>query len=185
MHNALKAKTLVNAEGKRRRVLEGDELPISVVGERVLIKPNPPDDETEGGIYKPEVAKMKPFSGRLYDAGLGALDKLHDNGILIGDEVWWGKFAGVIEEWDHVVTPGKTAGCPHTSWRRTATPSHGVDAYSCVECEAVRWIEPMIVANVDDLIGSVELTERRRAGEVAYDLAKTASGNTQHVITRI
>jgi len=164
-------------------ICERDVFPVAPVGERVLLLPDPPAEETEGGLHIPDVAKHKPYAGTLVDAGLQAMDKLYDNGIELGDHVWWGKFAGVIEEWDHIVEDGDVA-CSGHSWDRKAAPRILTSAFECSTCHATRLIEPLIVANVDDLLGSVELAQRRRRGRVKYERGACEDGATQHYIER-
>jgi chaperonin GroES len=166
-----------------KRVLNKNELPVAPLGERILLLPDPPDELTDGGLHIPEIAQSRPFAGRVVAAGLKALDKLYDNETRIGDRCWWGKFAGVIEEWDHIVEDGKEA-CDAHSWERAPSPGDRIAAYSCRACSAVRWAEPLIVANVDDLLCNIDLADRLRSGAVDYVRAKLGDGFTQHVVDR-
>lgn len=178
----ISATTRLDPDHKVRKTLGVGELPVAPSGERVLLLPNPATDVSDGGIILPETAKMRGYSGRVVAAGLDALDKLYDHGIEIGDEVWWGKYAGVIEEWDHLVQPG-TGPCAEHSWSRAAAPPDGA-AFKCSLCEAVRWVEPLIVANCDDLLGSVQLAERLRTGAVYLLRGKAEDGRTVHAYVR-
>lgn len=163
-------------------VLGPDELPAAPIGDRVLLLPDPPKEETEYRIHIPDIAKHRPNTGIVLTAGLAARDKMHDNGIEIGDSVVWGQFAGVIYEWDHIKTPG-TKKCAEHHWERMASPRDRVTAAKC-ECGAVRWTECLILANVDDIQASVDLEKRKRAGSVKVTLGKDSEGKTTHFIER-
>ena len=150
------------------RVLGRNELPGAPAGERVLLLQDPPKSASEYGIHIPDVAQRRPSTGVLLDAGLQALDKLHDAGIEIGDHVIWGQFAGVIYEWDHIHSNGSQP-CEHEgSWTRLPSPRDRASAFKCEKCEAVRWVEALIIANVDDIQVSEDLAARRRAGKMRY-----------------
>lgn len=165
------------------RVLEKDELPGSAIGDRVLLLPDPPMEESEYGLIIPDIAQHRPCTGVLLDAGLSALDKLYDQGVAIGDSVIWGKFAGVIWEWDHIHEDGRHVRCEH-QWARVASPRDRVAAHRCERCAAIRWVECVILANVDDIQASVGLGERRRTGTMRVTRAQTPDGVTQHIIER-
>jgi len=164
-------------------VLAKDELPGAAIGERVLLLPDPPLAESDYGLIIPEIAQFRPSTGILLAAGLKALDRLHDNGIQIGDAVIWGRFAGVIWEWDHLHEDG-VAPCPEHSWSRMPSPRDRVAAHKCELCGAVRWVECVILANVDDIQASVGLGQRLRSGVMRVTKAQTAEGITQHIIER-
>ena len=69
--------------------------------DRVLVEPCEADDKTTGGIILPDSAKEKPQRGVVVAAGPG---KLLDSGnrgemsVGIGDEVFYGKYAGTEVE---------------------------------------------------------------------------------------
>ncbi len=71
--------------------------------DRVLIKPDDPEEKTRSGIYLPEGAKEKPMSGKVIAAGPG---KLNDDGsrapvsVKKGDTVVYGKYSGTEVEVD-------------------------------------------------------------------------------------
>lgn len=163
-------------------VLGPDELPAAPIGDRVLLLPDPPQEETEYKIHIPDIAKHRPCTGTVLSAGLGARDKLHDNGIELGDSVIWGQFAGVIYEWDHIKDKG-TGKCATHSWSRAPAPRDRVSAAKC-ECGAVRWTECLILANVDDIQASVGLEKRFRSGSVKVTRGRDAEGRTNHIIER-
>lgn len=53
---------------------------------------------TEGGLHIPDNATAKDNRGLLIAAGLKAMDILHDAGIELGSDVYWGSYAGVYNE---------------------------------------------------------------------------------------
>ncbi|MEX0886212.1 MAG: co-chaperone GroES [Phycisphaeraceae bacterium] len=65
--------------------------------DRVLIKPEEPEEKTAGGIYLPESAQEKPLIGNVLAVGPG---KLNDDGtrtepsVKKGDKVLYGKYSG-------------------------------------------------------------------------------------------
>ena len=71
--------------------------------DRILVKPNDPEEKTKHGIYLPEGAKEKPMSGKVVAAGPG---KLSDDGsraslsVKKGDAVVYGKYSGTEIELD-------------------------------------------------------------------------------------
>lgn len=164
-------------------VLGPNELPAAPIGDRVLLLPDPPKEETDYKIRLPESARFRPNTGLLLAAGLSAKDKLHDNGIETGDSVVWGQFAGVIYEWDHIKTPGKKE-CAEHQWERVPSPRDRVTAGQCEKCGAVRWTECLILANVDDIQASVGLEKRFRSGSTKVARGKDSEGRTNHFIER-
>ncbi len=165
-------------------ILNKGQLPAAPRGHRVLAKPNPPATETDSGLHIPEIALHRPNIGTIIHAGLNARDAFYDHGDQVGDEIWWGKFAGVIEEWDRIVENGKGwANCDH-KWDRQASPGDRMSAWACAHCHSKRLAEPLIVLNHDDILCNVTLQRRIEAGEVAQTRGKTPGGTTQHFIDR-
>jgi len=164
------------------------DLPWAVTGERCAILEKPAKDRTAGGLYVPDTAKERYYSGRLLDAGLQARDKLFDNGYEIGDEVEFGRYSGLREAWDHIVDWGKAT--PQTpddafDWKFDKEGSNtAMNRYTCAKTGAVRVVESVIVLNVDDLLASVQLAERLRAGKMSLKRGVTSEGKTQHYIER-
>lgn len=77
--------------------------------DRVLIEPCEAEETTAGGIILPDTAREKPQRGKVVATGPG---KLLDSGsrgkmsVRIGDEVFYGKYAGTEIEFSgekHVV----------------------------------------------------------------------------------
>jgi chaperonin GroES len=71
--------------------------------DRVLVKPQAPEQRTAAGIYLPETAKEKPMQGTVVSAGPGKLDD-EDNRVPLqvaeGDTVVYGKYSGTEVELD-------------------------------------------------------------------------------------
>ena len=65
--------------------------------DRILIKPEEPEEKTEAGIFLPESAKEKPLRGKIVAVGPG---KMLENGkrakmsVKKNDIVIYGKYAG-------------------------------------------------------------------------------------------
>ena len=76
---------------------------IRPLDDRIIIKPNDPEERTSSGIFLPEGAKEKPMMGKVLAVGPG---KLTDDGeragtsIKKGDTVVYGKYAGTEIEID-------------------------------------------------------------------------------------
>ena len=71
--------------------------------DRILIKPDAPEEKTASGIYLPEGAKEKPMTGKVLATGPGKLTddgKRAALGVKKGDTVVYGKYAGTEVEVD-------------------------------------------------------------------------------------
>jgi co-chaperonin GroES (HSP10) len=163
-------------------MLGPNDLPYAVTGERCFIKVDPPKRRTVGGLEIPITAQVRAFSGQLIDAGLQARDKLRDHGYQIGDHVIFGKFAGIVEEWDHVIDGDDQQADDSYDWALESHQPGEPMIYKCRKTGALRAIEPAVVLNCDDLLASVELAHRRRSGDVEYTEAATTDGRMQHVV---
>jgi co-chaperonin GroES (HSP10) len=162
-------------------MLGPNDLPYAVTGERCFIKVNPPKKLTVAGMHIPDSAQVRSFSGVLIDAGLQARDKLRDHGYQIGDHVVFGKFAGIVEEWDHIIHGDASLPDDKYDWAYLSHAAGEAEKYECKNTLAVRAVEPAVVLNCDDLIASVELAERLRSQQVEYTQVETAVG-IQHVV---
>lgn len=164
-------------------MLGPNDLPYAVTGERCFIKVDPPKRLTSSGLlHIPQVAQVRSFSGVLVDAGLQARDKLRDHGYRIGDHVIFGKFAGIIEEWDHIIEGDASKPDEAYSWRKLDHEPGTAETFRCDNTDALRAVEPCCVLNCDDLLASVELAERLRRGTVEYREAPTTDGRVQHFV---
>ncbi len=172
-----------------RRIFDGDELPGEPATDRILIRPDPIDKKSIGGIFVPDKAQTQANFGTIVAAGLLARDQMYDNGHQIGDHIWYGQYVGVWAHWDHIVEQGKGK-CGHLApdedwpWERLNCDAHRTDMYKCGKCGAIRMQEPLLVAKVDDVGVNEDLAERLRAREMAVVRGKSPDGQTQHIIVR-
>lgn len=163
-------------------ILRKDQLPGQPRGPRIMVRPLPAVEDSQL-IVKPEDRKFLPNKGVLFMAGLSARDQMRDHGDELGDLIWWGKFAGVVEEWDHIeVETPKGKKCEHT-WVRQPSPAENVKQWAC-DCGSIRLAEHLLVMNVDDILVNESLQRRIENGEVSIARGKTASGSTQHYLDR-
>lgn len=72
-------------------------LSINPLGDRVVIRPGPEEEVSEGGIVLPDTAKRKPQEGEVVAVGPGALSedgKLKPMSVKVGDTVIYEKYGG-------------------------------------------------------------------------------------------
>ena len=62
------------------------------LSDRVLVKPNPAEEKTAGGLFIPDTAKEKPLMGKVIAAGPGTAEIAME--VKVGDTVMYGKYAG-------------------------------------------------------------------------------------------
>lgn len=153
------------------------------LGERIIVRPFPPTEESTSGIIIPDLAKQRPFAGRILAAGDQACDRLWDVGVDKGDEIWWAKFGGVIEVWDHITKDGDSA-CTH-SWVFAGTPQDRTFVHRCSLCGAEKTQEPMIVMSSEDILVDVDLQERIETGKVRRYRGATDDGRTRYMFERL
>jgi chaperonin GroES len=65
---------------------------ITPLHDRVIVKPAPAEEKTAGGIIIPDTAKEKPQRGVVVAAGPGKKDE--PMSVKSGDNVLYGKYAG-------------------------------------------------------------------------------------------
>ncbi len=65
---------------------------IKPLADRVVIKPAPAEEKTQGGIIIPDTAKEKPLKGEVIAVGKGTKDAEME--LKVGDQVLYGKYAG-------------------------------------------------------------------------------------------
>jgi chaperonin GroES len=82
---------------------------IKPLDDRVLVKPDEPEERTESGIILPDSAQEKPLTGEVVAVGPG---KLNDSGertpvsVQPGDRVFYGRFGGTqveLNDEEHVI----------------------------------------------------------------------------------
>lgn len=165
-------------------MLKFDELPSVPLNDRIMVLPDPPPDKTEGGLAIPDVAQKQAAQGRIVDAGLKAHDILYDGGDRVGDFVLYGQFAGVWEEWDHLVKEGSDPDCEHDWVHRRLDNSFRRQGRECARCGAHRLQEPVLVMNVGDIQCNVSKAARVRSGELVLLRGQTIDGKTVHYYAR-
>lgn len=170
---------------KEGTMLGPNDLPFSVVGERCLIAESAPKERSEGGIYMPDNAKERYYSGKLLDAGLQARDRLFDAGVEIGDHVEFGRYAGLREAWDRIIEGDHSLADEAYDWKFLDAVAGVQRRYRCEKTGAVRAIDSIIVLNVDDIIASKQLAERRRSNMVSIKRGESTEGRTLHYVERV
>lgn len=168
--------------------------PAHPLGERVLVREFPVSSKTEGGLETPDVAKERYFAGILVAVGDQAADKLWDLGVEVGDEVWYSKYAGLVEEWHHVVGPDDPK-CPHDSawefvpkddprWGPVGEPNENMTLRACRSCGTAKLSERVIVMAADDICLDVDLQVRLESGEMERRRNIDGDGRTRYEIVR-
>jgi len=174
------------------------DAPAHPLGERVLVREFPVEAETEGGLALADVAKQHYYAGTLVAVGDQAADKLYDIGVEIGDEIWYAKYAGIVEKWQHIVADGNDPNCVHDSawefvpkddpaWKTciTGEPNENMELRACRTCGAKKLSERVILLSVDDLALDVDLQVRLERGEVQRVRDVDSEGRTRYVLKRI
>ncbi len=67
------------------------------LGDRVVIKPTPKEEQTKSGIFLPDTAKEKPQEGEIVAVGQGRRDDKGERlamDVKVGDKVLYAKYAG-------------------------------------------------------------------------------------------
>ena len=80
-------KTEINHKQKQNKTMA-----VKPLSDRVLVKPNPAEEKTAGGLFIPDTAKEKPLMGKVIAAGPGTADVKME--VKVGDVVMYGKYAG-------------------------------------------------------------------------------------------
>ncbi len=82
---------------------------IKPLADRVIIKPNPAEETTKGGLFLPDTAKEKPIEGTIVAVGAGRVTEDGKNvpmNVKAGDKVLYGKYSGTeikIEGEDYLI----------------------------------------------------------------------------------
>ncbi len=69
-----------------------DKTPIKPLSDRVLVKPDPEERKTAGGIIIPDNAQEKPQRGTVVAVGPGKKDE--PTTVKVDDHILYGKFSG-------------------------------------------------------------------------------------------
>jgi len=70
---------------------------IKPLEDRVVIKPEMPDEKVQGGIIIPDTAKEKPQKGKVTAIGPGKISETGTKipmNVKVGDTVLYGKYSG-------------------------------------------------------------------------------------------
>ncbi|MFR9649590.1 MAG: co-chaperone GroES [Rikenellaceae bacterium] len=65
---------------------------VKPLSDRVLVKPNPAEEKTAGGLFIPDTAKEKPLAGKVVAVGPGTHEVTME--VKVDDTVLYGKYAG-------------------------------------------------------------------------------------------
>lgn len=170
--------------------------PAHALGDRILVREFPVESVTEGGLHIPETAKERYMAGQLLSAGDKAADKLYDLGVEIGDEIWYAKYAGIIQEWQHIVGDDVET-CDHdgvwdfvsasesAKWSNVGfKPNENTKLRECRACGTLKVTERVIAMSVDDICVDVDLLERLETGQMRRLRGKDPEGRTRYYIER-
>ncbi len=83
---------------EKRKAYGIPAIPYLPAGKRCIVWRLPPEEKTSAGLFIPAAHETVKSRGILLAAGLAARDILHDSIIEIGDEVLFGRFAGIERE---------------------------------------------------------------------------------------
>ena len=80
------------------------KLKIKPLDDRLVVRPDDPEEITSGGIVLPDSAREKPQKGRVLATGPGKLLDIGKRGVMSvkkGDTVFYGKYSGTEVEVNH------------------------------------------------------------------------------------
>ncbi len=80
------------------------KLKIKPLDDRLVVRPDDPEEITSGGIVLPDSAREKPQKGRVLATGPGKLLDSGKRGVMSvkkGDTVFYGKYSGTEVEVNH------------------------------------------------------------------------------------
>lgn len=186
--------------------------PAHPIDDRILVRENKPKTKTDGGLHVPDSAAERCMNGWIVAAGDTAADYFYDRGIELGDHVHYAKYAGVVDEWPHIVGPDDMK-CDHDSvwehvpepsemletlrgkdaadaalrkkWSYVGGPNENIKLQECRSCGTLRATERVIVMSCKDVLLSVDLQERLEAGIMARYRGEDADGKTRFYIKRV
>lgn len=175
--------------------------PAHPMGERVLLRPMEIASTTGGGLHIPDAAKQRTYAGVLLAVGDQAADKLYDVDFRLGDTVFHGQFAGVIQAWQRIVQAGDDPACKHDSvwevvpkgnvfggedsrWKTVDRRDADCEMHACRACGALRFSESVIGLMVDDIICNPDAQARLEAGITRRVRGETSDGRTRYAIVR-
>jgi co-chaperonin GroES (HSP10) len=159
------------------------ELPGMPHRDTILVRREKPQETTEGGIIIPDKSQKLATFGHILAAGLDALDKMYDNGIEIGDYVWFGQFASALAEWDYYESTPPDPNCPH-EWSRAEGNTNWINRFQCDKCGVKRSVEAIAMMSFDDVRVSTDAERRRREGQIRIVRRQNSQGQMQHFVER-
>ncbi len=83
---------------EKRKAYSIPDAPYGPKGKVCLVYRLPPETRTAGGLYIAEAHQEPKPTGILIAAGLAARDEMKDHLIELGDQVFFGRFAGYDQE---------------------------------------------------------------------------------------
>jgi hypothetical protein len=111
--------------------------------------------------------------------------------------VWYAKYAGVIQKWQHIVAEGSDHACKHggtwefapkdsPAWSVVGSdPNENMELRSCRACGAAKLSERVIIMSVDDIHLNVDVLCRFERGELIRKRGtNTETGATRYYIER-
>ncbi len=69
-----------------------EKISIKPLGDRVVVQPEPAEEQTASGIIIPDTAQEKPLTGTVVAVGSGTGDEKME--VKAGDKVLYGKYTG-------------------------------------------------------------------------------------------
>lgn len=193
-----------------RRALR--KAPAAPLDDRVLVRENPPEAVTEGGLHVPEKEQQRCMHGVLVAAGDTAADYLYDRNVELEDTVLYARYAGVVEEWQHIVGDDDPK-CEHDGawehvgppsgtltalnpdrqkedaararkWELVGGPNENISLRECRACGTLIATERLLVMSCKDILMSVEGQERIESGAVTRYRGVDPEGKTSHYLVR-
>lgn len=175
------AERYLNWEDERKKHPIPRGVPIGVIGERVIVR-QLPDQSKSRVIHLPQDARERSSQGVIIAAGEQAAKRLWARGIERGDWIWYGKHAGVWEEWEHWIDGGED-GCDHDfEWINADVKD--TRARFCTRCKGTLVNEEILVMNEKDVFGSIDLAVRIERGEVRRKLVDAIGSEPYFALMR-
>lgn len=186
--------------------------PAHPIDDRILVRENKPKTKTEGGLHIPDTAADRCMNGWIVAVGDAAADYFYDRGIENGDHIHYAKYAGVVDEWPHIVgkddntcshdgawdlvpTPSATADVLSgvdkqaklhlAKWAHVGGPNENIKLRECRACGTLQATERVIVMSCKDVLMSVDLQERLESGVMARYRGADADGKPRFYIKRV
>lgn len=83
--------------------MANNQIKITPLGDRVIVKPVEAGEEVKGGIIIPDSAKEKPTTAEVLALGNGKKDgEVHEFSVKVGDRVIISKYGGTTVKYEDV-----------------------------------------------------------------------------------